>query len=92
MIKESLMELIELLIEVNHCTRHTVMFDYLGHTEGFSIRFYESGWEEKKVLTENHRFYLDDENWEEEVDKLYRHYFEILNKDHICGYDEECGF
>ena len=92
LMKKSVYDLMELLIELNRNTRHTVMFDYLGHTEDFSVRFYEGGWKEGMYPTENHSCYLDVEGWEDEVNEIYDHYFEILNKDHIAGYDEECGF
>lgn len=85
-------DLINLLIEVNLNTNHTVMFNYMGHTQEFSIRFFEGGWERNIDPTENHGFYLDSDDWEEEVSNLYNHYSEILNKDHRVGYDKECGF
>lgn len=85
-------DLINLLIEVNLNTNHTVMFNYYGHTQEFSIRFFEGGWEGNMCSTNSDRFYLDLEGWEDKINELYNHYLEILNKDHICGYDEECGF
>lgn len=85
-------DLINLLIEINHNTNNTVMFEYFGHTEWFCIRFYKDGWKSFMDPTETHTLYLDCEDWEEEVDKLYNYYLEILNKDHRAGYDKECGF
>ena len=85
-------DLINLLIEVNHNTKHTVMFEYMGHTEDFSIRFFKDGWGFGLYPTETHRFYLDSEECEEQINELYNHYLEILNKEHKAGYDEECGF
>lgn len=85
-------DLLKLLIEVNLNTKHTVTFYYMGHTQDFSIRFFENGWESNMNPTQEYKLYLDSEDWEEEVNKLYNHYSEILNKDHICGYDKECGF
>lgn len=92
MINKNLMKLINLLMEVNLYTKHTVMFDYMGHTKGFMVRFFKGGWESYREPTESHTFYLDKEECEERINELYMHYSEILNKDHVAGYDEECGF
>ena len=90
--KKSVNDLMELLIELNGYTNHTTMFDYLGHTDMFTIRFYKGGWKRNMKPAETFSVYLDEEGWEDEINRLYNHYFEILNKDHIAGYDEECGF
>lgn len=87
-----LFELIELLISINDNTEHHVFFDYSGHVDLFTIRLYKGGWNEDVYCSEIYRFYLDKDDWKDEVEKIYNYFLDILNKDHKLGFDKECGF
>lgn len=87
-----LFKLIELLISINDNTEHHVFFDYSGHVDGFTIRLFKGGWIADTHCTEYYNFYLDRDGWKDEAEEIYKHFLDILNKDHKLGFDEECGF
>jgi len=87
-----LFKLIELLISINDNTEHHAFFDYFGHTNDFTIRFFKGGWKADIFCSESYSFYLDKDDWKDEAKQIYKHFLDILNKDHKLGFDKECGF
>lgn len=78
--KRSLTDLIELLVNINIKTKHDVMFEYLGHTEDFIIRFFENGWEVDIDPTEKYRFYLNENGAGVKVNMIYERFLKILKE------------
>lgn len=78
--KRSLIDLIELLVNINIKTEHDVMFEYLGHTESFIIRFYENGWDSDVYPSEKHSFYLDESDSRVKLNMIYDRFLKILKE------------
>lgn len=61
-IKRKVMKIMDLAIQINDKTPHTIMLQYSGHTKEIGISIFFAGWVEHKIPNYDRRFYLDREN------------------------------
>ena len=77
-IKEKVMKIMDLALEINSREKNTVFVDFSGHTNGLQVQIYEKGWEYwrengegRKKLNESY-LYLDNDNCVEKLNNLIK--------------------
>lgn len=75
-IKEKVMKIMDLALEINSREKNTIFVEFSGHTNEICIHTYERGWEHRretgegrKKLSENY-LYLDNNGCIEKLDNL----------------------
>lgn len=60
--KEKVLKIMELGLEVNKKIKNSFFMSYFGHTNSISIEIYRTGWSENKKADYNENIFLDLEN------------------------------
>ena len=75
-IKEKVMKIMDLALEINSREKNTVFVDFSGHTNEICVHAYENGWEHwvktgegRKKLNESY-LYLDSDDCVKKLDNL----------------------
>lgn len=58
-IKEKVLKIMELGLEVNEKIKNSFFMSYFGHTNGISVEIYRTGWSENKKADYNEQIFLD---------------------------------
>ena len=65
--KEKVLKIMELGLEVNKKIKNSFFMSYFGHTDGISVGIYRTGWSENKKADYNKTIFLDLENANEKI-------------------------
>lgn len=75
-IKEKVIEIMNLVLELNSRNKNTIFVEFFGHTNEICVHAYESGWEHwrktgegRKKMNESY-LYLDNDNCIEKLNNL----------------------
>ena len=77
-IKEKVMKIMDLALEINSREKNTVFVDFSGHTNGLQVQIYENGWKAYEKSDYNEVCYFELNNTNEKLDETIKKLEELV--------------
>ena len=77
-IKEKVMKIMNLALEINSREKNTVFVDFSGHTNGLRVQIYKNGWKAYEKPDYNEVCYFELNNANEKLDETIKKLEELV--------------